>query len=479
MASSISSRAARHADRALQTHPNYEKGPKCSYTAHRLSQAWELAKLLRGAAARGHLVIAMGDLNDVPLSLSHRIITSHAPVRDVWRVLHPDSSLGAAEEDLERARRRPIPTAQFNIDENGATSNSVYNTWRWSKSQRRLLGPGREHQWPQIAPDTIDPRGKRLDYIFASSGHAEGENPGWAWVVHDARVGMIDRHPDLGCSLSDHFSVEATLVVHRADSVPSSSHSHSPSHTHSHSHTRNRSHGGGGGVGIMASGGGGNNGQPYHQQQQYHHSGSGNHLGVGSSTGLAVPYPTAAASIAETRGTEIQESQLEKGVYLHSPTTSETHLPAGAGASRPRDPNAPLSSSFPAQLEAAAQRVPHLPGGTYDEVLAHVDAYAAREHSQRRARAVHFATWLLVCIACYVGVWWSPPYVAFILLVLCTLGLAAGVVDGLIALLFVGSELRALREFEWEIVNAKAAAMGAVGPGYEDDDGPAGRGRGR
>jgi len=50
--------------------------------------------------------------------------------------------------------------------------------------------------------------------------------------------------------------------------------------------------------------------------------------------------------------------------------------------------------------------------------------------------------------------------VAFILMLLSTLGLSAGVVDGLIGGLFVGSEIRALKEFEWEISNARAQACG-------------------
>ncbi|KAI1863867.1 uncharacterized protein JN550_009365 [Neoarthrinium moseri] len=403
------------------THPKYEKDGHDTYVAHRLSQAWELAKLLRGAAARGHLVLALGDFNEVPLSLSHRIITSHAPVHDVWRILHPDSSLGAAEEDLERARRRPIPTAQFNIEENGATSNSVYNTWRWPKSQQKKLGPGRERDWPEIAPDTLDHKGKRLDYIFASSGNLEGENPGWGWVVHDARVGMLQRHSELGCSLSDHFSVEATLVLHQAGSTPSSS--------HSRHHPRDHS---------------------------------------------SIPYPPGrAASVVETRGTEIQETDLENGVYLHmSPTTSEMHLPESGpgGGDRPRNHlNAYPSSSFSAQLRAMAQPVSHLPSGTYDEILAHIEAYTARERFQRRWRGVHFGTWVVVAAVCYVGVWWTPRWAGFVLTLLCSLGLAAGVVDGLVALLFVGAELHALREFEWEIRNAKASATGAGGPAFEFD----------
>ena len=49
---------------------------------------------------------------------------------------------------------------------------------------------------------------------------------------------------------------------------------------------------------------------------------------------------------------------------------------------------------------------------------------------------------------------------AFILMLLSTLGLGAGIIDGLIGGLFVGSEIRALKEFEWEISNARAAAEG-------------------
>lgn len=76
---------------------------------------------MRGAAERGHLVIGLGDFNMIPESLAHHLITAHSPVEDIWRVLHPDSSVGAAKDDVEKARRRPIPTADFNLAENGAT----------------------------------------------------------------------------------------------------------------------------------------------------------------------------------------------------------------------------------------------------------------------------------------------------------------------------------------------------------------------
>jgi sphingomyelin phosphodiesterase 2 len=218
------------------THAPYEGGkPDDSYLCHRTAQSWEMAKLLRGAAERGHLVLAVGDFNMIPMSLEHQLITTLAPVRDVWRVLHPDSSVGPAHHPAEKARRRPVPSAEFNIQENGAASDGPYNTWRWSKAQQKLLGLGKppvtvppdtSGMFPSLNPVSSesstnhqpqDPRGKRLDYVFASSGDIQALGGGW--VVKRANVGMLMPHPKLGCSLSDHFSVEATLVFQPTSST--------------------------------------------------------------------------------------------------------------------------------------------------------------------------------------------------------------------------------------------------------------------
>ncbi|ORY65874.1 DNase I-like protein, partial [Pseudomassariella vexata] len=379
------------------THAIYEHAPRTdSYHVHRLSQAWELSKLLRGAAARGHLVLALGDFNDVPLSLTYRVLTAHAPIRDVWRVLHPDSSLGAAEDDLERARRRPIPTAEFNVVENGVTSNSVYNTWRWPKKQQKQLGrPGRDPI--EIPPDSLDKRGKRLDYIFASSGAFEGEEDVKAgWVVKDARVAMLHRHPELQCSLSDHFSVEATLVLHRV--APTA---------------------------------------------------SPNHL---DRDGRSASRPDSPS---------IQQAELNSGAFLDVQSHPSSVDLFESGPKKPhRRGSADEALSFSAQLEAFRSPVPCLPAATYDEILTLIQKYEVREKFQRRWRGVHFFTWVVVTIVCWVGVWFTPPYVSFILMLLSSLGLVAGVIDGLVSLLFIGTELRALKEFEWEMMNAKAIASG-------------------
>src|SRR3984957_19752956 len=106
---------------SAQLHAPYETEPFDSYICHRTAQAWEIAKLMRGAAERGHLVLGLGDFNMIPMSLAHKLVSTHAPVRDIWMLLHPDCSLGAAEDPVEKARRRPIPTADINLLENGAT----------------------------------------------------------------------------------------------------------------------------------------------------------------------------------------------------------------------------------------------------------------------------------------------------------------------------------------------------------------------
>lgn len=270
----------------------------------------------------------------VPLSLAHRIIETHSPVRDVWRILHPSSSLGAAKDKEEKLRGLPMPTADFNLTENGATCDSALNSWRWNKAHKKRLEKGEN---VVIEPSVEDPNAKRLDYIFFSSGSHHDATTGEAtaeWTLEDVNVGMTMRHPTLHCSLSDHFSVEATL----------------------------------------------------------------------------------------TRSVSRPMSSLENGPWA----LPETYLP----------------------IE------------TYDEILANTTKYVARERNQRRLRMGHFGFQFLLTVGCLVGVWWSPHnYVSFILMFVSSLSLSVGVLEGLMGGLFVGSELRALKEFEWEVRNARTRAM--------------------
>ena len=311
-------------------HAPYESEPNDSYLCHRTAQAWEIAKLMRGAAERGHLVLGLGDFNMLPLSLAHQLITAHAPVVDAWKVLHPDSSIGPANSKVERERAREIPTALYNLTENGAASDGVFNTWRWSKEEQKRLFRGENIT---ISDDTPDPKAKRLDYIFVGNCGHSGGSSGRSWDVQSMKVGMTERHPSIGCSLSDHFSMEATLS--RTNKFP------------------------------------------------------------------------------------------EKTKECTEPLTDMS-----------------------------------LPISTYDTILSMISTYTHRELRQRRFRLSNFLISIVVAIGCFVAIWWSPqPFVSFLLIMLSTLSFGAGVIDGLIGGLFIGSELRALKEFEWEIKNAKALAQ--------------------
>lgn len=326
-------------------HAPYEREPNDSYICHRTAQAWEIAKLMRGAAERGHLVLGLGDFNMIPLSLAHQLIEAHAPVKDIWRILHPDSAIGAADNDAEKARGLPVPSSEQCLVQHGATCDSRFNTWRWNKGQQKQLDKGEELQVDGTKPD---PKAKRLDYIFFG-GEPEGQAR--HWKVDSVKVGMLERHPTLHCSLSDHFSVEATLLR--------------------------------------------------------------------TSTELS-------SEIGPGNGYIVDEDDAEPKTFHIGPR--------------------------------------FLPLRTYDEILAMIEKYNLRERRQRRLRLSHFGAQVLIAIGCFVAIWWSPRnFVAFLLELLSTLGLGAGVIDGLIGGLFVGSEIRALKEFEWEILNARemAAAQGS------------------
>jgi sphingomyelin phosphodiesterase 2 len=287
---------------------------------------------MRGAVERGHLVLGIGDFNMLPLSFAHQLIITHGMVHDAWRVIHPDSSIGAAEDEVERCRGREMPNAGFNLTKNGTTCDSILNTWRWNERQQKQLIKGKVID---IQESASDPRGKRLDYIFFGFGKSPRSSSERFWKVQDIKVGMTRRHPILHCSLSDHFSVEATLA--------NSQHSMDPS-------------------------------------------------------------------------TE--------------------------------------------QSTETIPRTSYLPVQTYNTILTMISKYELRERKQRRYRLCHFITSIFAFIGCSIAIWWSPQnYVSFILMLFSTLGLSSGIIDGLIGGLFVGSEIRALKEFEWEISNAKQFAL--------------------
>ena len=339
-------------------HAPYEREPNDSYICHRTAQAWDIARLMRDAGERKSLVVGLGDFNMVPMSFAHVLLEARGRVRDVWRVLKPGSSVGASEDEAEKKRMKTLglaetaPSAEESLAEHGHTCDSILNTWRWSKTHQEELQRGRDRD---VGLHETDAGAKRLDYIFVG-----GDDNGWK--VQEAKVSMTERHPELRCSLSDHFAVEALIV--RSDDV--------------------------------------------------------------------------VASPGKIKVEGILTNQENKGHEM-ADYSEEDFERATTIPTRP-------------QLKAAF----------YEDVLEMIRKYTLRERRQRRLRLSHFMCSCAVSIGCFVAIWWSPTnYVSFILILLSSLGLMAGTVDGLIGGLFVGSELRALHEFEWEVRNAIELGGGA------------------
>ncbi len=257
-----------------------------------------------------------------------------------------------------------------------------------------------------------------MDYIFANAGDIHTHGGGW--VVKQARVGMMMRHPELGCSLSDHFSVEATLAFH-----PHQPASLSPA--------------------------------PESDATTAAASKDGS-----SPTATTTLHPTSSPTTNPEKSSQT-DSALHNGAYLQlqSPPPSSTHLP---------------DTTYTSQLHSFLHPSPStsaLAPSAYDTILAQIQSYTARERSQQTWRGRHFFASVLVTVACLVGVWFTPDgknYISFILVLVSTLGLTAGTIDGLMALLFFSSELRALKEFEWEVRNARRGVFGGGG-GVEEGEG--------
>lgn len=342
-------------------HAPYEKEPNDSYICHRTAQAWDIAKLLKDARARGSLVVGLGDFNMVPMSFAHVLIESRGNVVDVWRQLKHASSVGASIDVAEADRRKRLrlpdtPDVDESLHEHGHTCDTIFNTWRWNEAHRKRLEKGQDRV---IAMSEPDPRAKRLDYIFFG-GLDDG------WKVKDVRVALTERHSTLRCSLSDHFAVEATI----ARGVPST--------------------------------------QPL--------------LEVEAQGPLQRPR----GNSATTDIVSMEEKDLDDVTSNELTRTT-------------------IAPSF------------------YEQILAMIQKYTLRERKQRRWRLGHFLGSALFSISSFVAVWWSTyNYVAFILLLVSTLGIMAGTIDGLIGGLFIGSELRALNEFEWEVRTALHVEGGPV-----------------
>lgn len=249
--------------------------------------------------------------------------------------------------------------------------------------------------------------------MFASRGEIPAL--GGSWTVRRVKVGMTMRHPELGCSLSDHFAVEVTLRFKP---------------------TRGSENG------LL---------EPPHSTSP---------VGSVDSPTPKVIKPELDSDVetfipGAVRNRQIDggglEDLLQNGIYLQSPTTSSFHDDSASKENR---------SSVDADAHPPQRDLFGLPEPAYNELLDLIRKYRAREQTQLKYRALHFWVALLLTIGCLVGIWFvgGRTYIGFILLLFSSLNLTAGTIDGLLSLLFFRAELGTLKEFEWEVKSARAFA---------------------
>jgi sphingomyelin phosphodiesterase 2 len=193
-----------------------ENGPEYK-RAHRITQAYELARFARNSAKKGHHVVCvrlystlhftrtdlctpqLGDFNSTPPSLSIAILRDVGELTDAYLQSHPSLPAHAVSLPNQRGVR---PEPRRSISELGITCDSPLNTWTAGKplDERALKGAG-----------------KRLDYIFFRGPMMQ---PGGPRLQKQGRlrcaessVVFTDLMEGHEISFSDHFGLEATIDI--------------------------------------------------------------------------------------------------------------------------------------------------------------------------------------------------------------------------------------------------------------------------
>ncbi|KIX06082.1 uncharacterized protein Z518_04056 [Rhinocladiella mackenziei CBS 650.93] len=177
---------------------------------------------------------------------------------------------------------------------------------------------------------------------------------------------------------------------------------------------------------------------------------------------LTERHPTLSCSLSDHFA--VQTTVERSPTQPPTPAKIEIHAPLNNPAAE--DPALEVADFDDQDFDEAVSQSPtqlHVGQDFYVDILAMIHKYTRRERKQRRYRVLHFVGSALISLGCFIATWWSPRnYISFILVLLSSLGLMAGTVDGLIGGLFVGWELRALAEFEWEVRNALQLAGGPI-----------------
>ncbi|GAA5828454.1 hypothetical protein JCM11251_006257 [Rhodosporidiobolus azoricus] len=153
--------------------------------AHRIAQAWELARLAVAKAERGRHVIVMGDLNSQPHSIIIKILQTYGSLLDSYSETHPPPP------SITSAHHRSLSPLDI-IQTHGITCDSPLNTYSAPKLRKR-----------SPSSDEVLRGGKRLDYILYRSP----ADANLQLQPESSTVTLTEPIPSLGISYSDHFAL--------------------------------------------------------------------------------------------------------------------------------------------------------------------------------------------------------------------------------------------------------------------------------
>jgi sphingomyelin phosphodiesterase 2 len=133
-----------------------------------------------------------GDFNSAPHTLPMTIVGQHAGLCDIWDAVHPSHAHADPIEPLSAL-------AQY-----GFTYDSPLNSYSTGESWKETSG---------------FPQGKRLDYILFRNPVSSSStlSRGLQLTPVSSNVVLTGAIPGYTCSYSDHFAVDATLKVERAE----------------------------------------------------------------------------------------------------------------------------------------------------------------------------------------------------------------------------------------------------------------------
>ncbi|GAA6062719.1 hypothetical protein JCM10212_002270 [Sporobolomyces blumeae] len=159
--------------------------------AHRVAQAWELAKVATEKAERGRHVIVTGDFNSQPHSIIMRLIQSLGGLLDSFAETHPPPP------SITSAQHRALSPVEV-VHAHGITCDSPLNSYSPAKLKRK-----------SPSDDVILRGGKRLDYVLYRSP----PNAAARLRADSCEVKLTDPVPRVGVSYSDHFALESVFSL--------------------------------------------------------------------------------------------------------------------------------------------------------------------------------------------------------------------------------------------------------------------------